>query len=176
MYTHSKLSNAMLLIVAPLVGFTSTTYIVYSSPVDPNDLPGIANNPAFSLLKGQMSGKGNINNVDIPGHESVSEKKVEFGHLTVIVHIADSSHLFKQIKSSDFTVHVSGSQQSTDTFSGSESGTEVKVAIGNYQVTEDVPEKNNFGEGDINIHFSQDCSGIIHNNEDKICKITNTIL
>jgi hypothetical protein len=72
-------------------------------------------------------------------------------------------------------VHVSGSQQSKDTFSGSETGTDVKVRTGNYQVTEDIPEKHNIADGDMNIHFSQDRSGIMHNNEDKTCKITNTI-
>jgi hypothetical protein len=37
--------------------------------------------------------------------------------------------------SPDFTVHVIGFQQSTDTFSVSEDGTEVKIGVGNYHVT-----------------------------------------
>ena len=54
-------------------------------------------------------------------------------------------------------------------------GTDVKVGFGNYQVTEDVPDNSNTGEGHMSIHFSQDCSGIMHINEDKTCTITNTI-
>jgi hypothetical protein len=33
-----------------------------------SDLPGIADNPAFSLLKGNTSDKKDLNNFDIPEH------------------------------------------------------------------------------------------------------------
>jgi hypothetical protein len=75
-------------------------------------------------------------------------------------------------------VHVisdGDNQQSLNSFTGSESGIEVKVDTGNYQVTKDIPSKSNTANGDVNVHFSQDCSGIMHNNEDKACKITNII-
>ena len=65
-------------------------------------------------------------------------------------------------------MHVSGNQQSLDIFPGSESDNEVKAGIWNYQVTEYVPEKHSFEDGDMSIHFSQDCPGIMHNNEEVI--------
>jgi hypothetical protein len=80
-----------------------------------------------------------------------------------------------QIHSSDFTIHVSGNQQSPDTFPGSEEGTDVKVGAGNYQVTEDLPDNPNAGGGHTSTKFSQDCSEVMHNKEDKTCIITNTI-
>ena len=125
-----------------------------------------------------MSDKGDINSIDIPDYKTLSDKNTTFGHLTIIVNTIDLFNLFKQVKSSDFTVHVisdSGKQQSHNTFLGSESGTEVKVGTGNYQVTENISDESNFANGDVNVHFSQGCSGIMHNNEDKTCKITNTI-
>ena len=184
MYTNNKLSIIILFTVAAsLTGFSSIIHTSYSLPsavVNPNDLPGIADNPAFDLLKkGHMSDKGDINSIDIPGHKTLSEKDTKFGHLTVIVNTIDLFNLFKQVKSSDFTVHVisdsDSSQQSHNTFLGSESGTEVKVGTGNYQVTEDISDGSNLANEDVNVHFSQDCLGIMHNNEDKTCKITNTI-
>ena len=56
-----------------------------------------------------MNNKGDINSIDIPGHKTLSEKDSKFGHLTVIVNTIDLFNFFKQIKSYDFMVHVSGS-------------------------------------------------------------------
>ena len=182
-HSNKKISIILLFTVAAsLTGFTSIIYTAYSIPTtNTNDLPGIADNPAFDLLKkGHISNKGDINSIDLPGHETLSGKNVKFGHLTVIVNTIDLFNLFKQVKSSDFTVHVIGdsgsNQQSHNTFLGSESGTKVKVGVGNYQVTEDIPDEiDNAINGDGDVHFSKDCSGVMHNNEDKTCKITNTI-
>jgi hypothetical protein len=64
--------------------------------VNPNDLPGIAGNPAFDLLnKGHMNNKGNISSIDILGRETLSEKDASFCHLTVIVITVDLFNLFK---------------------------------------------------------------------------------
>ena len=41
---------------------------------------------------------------------------------------------------SDFIIHVSGNHQSPDTFPGSETGTDVTLGFGSYQVTEEIPE------------------------------------
>jgi hypothetical protein len=76
------------------------------------------------------------------------------------------------VQTSDFTVHVSGFQQSPDTFPGSEEVTDVKIGAGNYQVTEEPPNR---ALSHIRTTFSQDCSGVIHSNEDKTCTINNTI-
>lgn len=179
MYINNKISIIILFTVAAsLTGFSSIINPASSLPsvVNPNDLPGIADNPAFDLLKkGHIKNNDDLNSIDIPGNKTLSEKDSKFGHLTVIVNTIDLINIFKQTKSSDFTVNVNGKQQSPDTFTGSESGTKVKVGLGNYQVTEDVPDKINAENGDVNVHFSQDCSGVMHNNEDKTCKITNTI-
>jgi hypothetical protein len=180
-YSNNKISITILFTVALLTGFTAViNNTAYSIPTtNTNGLPGIADNPAFDLLKkGHMGDKKDTNSIDIPGHKTLSGKDAKFGHLTVIVNTIDLFNLFKQVKSSDFTVHVisdGSNQQSHNTFLGSEPGTEVKVGVGSYQVTEDISDESNFANGDVNVHFSQDCSGIMHNNEDKTCKITNTI-
>jgi hypothetical protein len=197
MDSNSKLPVTVLFTIALLTGFISVAYTqsVHAMSIDPNGLPGIADNPAFDLLKGKgikgdtkttgpaaLSGpkdsngdKVNKGDTTVPDSLSQAGKGMKFGHLTVKVHTVDSFNQLEPIQSSDFTVSVSGNQQSPDTFSGSESGTDVKVGFGNYQVTEDVPNNSNTGEGHMSIHFSQDCSGIMHVNEDKTCTITNTI-
>ena len=198
MDSNSKLPVTVLFTIALLTGFISVAYIqsVHALSIDPNGLPGIADNPAFDLLKGKnikgdtkttksaaaLSGpkdsNGDIVNkgdTSVPNLLSQAGKGMKFGHLTVKVHTVDSFNQLEPIQSSDFTVSVSGNQQSPDTFSGSESGTDVKVGFGNYQVTEDVPNISNTGDGHMSIHFSQDCSGIMHNSEDKTCTITNAI-
>src|SRR6476619_41366 len=139
MYINKKVSIIILFTVAAsLTEFSSIIHTSSSLPsavVNPNDLPGIADNPAFDLLKkGHINNNDDLNSIDIPGNKTLSEKDTKFGHLTVIVNTIDLFNLFKQVKSSDFTVHVisdSGSnQQSHNTFLGSESGTEVKVGTG----------------------------------------------
>jgi hypothetical protein len=198
MDSNSKLPVTVLFTIALLTGFISIAYTqsVHAMSIDPNGLPGIADNPAFDLLKGKgikgdtkttgsaaaLSGpkdsngdKVNKGDIAVPNSLSQAEKGMKFGHLTVKVHTVDSFNQLEPIQSSDFTVSVSGNQQSPDTFPGSESGTDVKVGFGNYQVTEDVPDNSNIGGGHMSIHFSQDCSGTMHNGEDKTCTITNTI-
>ena len=41
-------------------------------------------------------------------------------------------------------------------------------------VTEDMPDNLSVKNGDVNVHFNQNCLGDIQNNEDKTCTITNT--
>jgi hypothetical protein len=48
----------------------------------------------------------------------------------------DDSFIHGKIQSSDFIVHVSGNQQSPDTFQGSEDGTDVTIGFGSYSVSE----------------------------------------
>ena len=85
------------------------------------------------------------------------------------------SGISNPIRSSDFTIHVSGNHLSPTKFQGSEAGTDVKVGAGNYMVTEDMPDNLSVKNGDVNVHFSQNCLGDIQNNEDKTCTITNTL-
>ena len=144
MDSNSKLPVTVLFTIALLTGFISVAYTqsVHAMSIDPNGLPGIADNPAFDLLKGKgikddtkatgpaaLSGpkdsngdKVNKGDIAVPNSLSQAEKGMKFGHLTVKVHTVDSFNQLEPIQSSDFTVSVSGNQQSPDTFSGSESG------------------------------------------------------
>jgi hypothetical protein len=103
----------------------------------------------------------------IQGIQGPSGPGIEFGNLTVIVHTIDES--FRGYQSANFTVHITGNQQSPDTFPGSETGTQVKIGFGSYTVTETPPITT------LSITYSQDCSGVIHPNETKTCTISNYI-
>jgi hypothetical protein len=62
-----------------------------------------------------------------------------------------------------------------DTFPGSETGTDVTLGFGSYQVTEVIPGAGS-GLSNLNSYsaqFSTDCSGVIHPGETKTCTITN---
>jgi hypothetical protein len=58
--------------------------------------------------------------------------------------------------------------QSPDTFPGSETGTNVTLGFGSYQVNEDLPNQHTHLED-----ISKDCTGVIHPDETKTCTITN---
>jgi hypothetical protein len=77
-------------------------------------------------------------------------------------------------KLSDFTVHISGNNQSPDTFPGSEAATNVTLGFGSYQVTEEYCCRNSFIDQHLGISFSKDCVGVIHPDETKTCTVTNT--
>lgn len=67
---------------------------------------------------------------------------------------------------SDFTMNVTGTNVSTSTFAGSETGVEVTLDAGSYEVTEiGLPGYLQSG--------SVDCSGTIEAGETKTCTITN---
>ena len=121
--------------------------------------------------QGIQGEKGETGEQGPPGEKG---QGVEFGHLIVIVHM-DDTFTHGQVQSSDFTVHLSGNQQSPDTFPVSEEGTDVNVGFGSYQVTEDAPNNPNLQGGHFVAHYSKDCSGVIHPNEEKTCTITNII-
>ena len=55
MDSNSKLPVTVLFTIALLTGFISVAYTqsVHAMSIDPNGLPGIADNPAFDLLKGK---------------------------------------------------------------------------------------------------------------------------
>jgi hypothetical protein len=42
-----------------------------------------------------MNNKGDINSIDMPRHEVLSDKNAKFGYLTVIVNTIDLFNLFK---------------------------------------------------------------------------------
>ncbi len=185
MNNNSKSSIMILFTIALLTGFTSSVHIrfVHAFSIDFSGIPGLDGNSGLGFLKGPKGDKGDPGPPGPPGPQGPKcntgatgppgppGQGIEFGHLTVIVHTQDPAN---KAHSSDFTVHVNGNQQSPDTFHGSEDGTDVKVGVGNYQVVEDTPMGNPNIQGN-GFHYSQDCSGIMRNNEDKICTITNTV-
>jgi hypothetical protein len=78
-------------------------------------------------------------------------------------------------QASDFIIHVSGNHQSPDTFPGSETGTDITLGFGSYQVTE-VPPCNPSTNCQYEAALSPDCSGVIHPDETKTCTVTNTFI
>jgi hypothetical protein len=70
-------------------------------------------------------------------------------------------------------MNVSGNHQSPDSFPGSETGANVTLGFGSYQVSEEI--QNTAKIQDIHTHaqFSTDCLGVIHPDERKTCTVTN---
>ncbi|MEX2588474.1 MAG: hypothetical protein WD602_10860 [Actinomycetota bacterium] len=66
----------------------------------------------------------------------------------------------------DFTINVSGEAAAPSSFAGSESGTEVAIEAGSYNVTETAVDG-------YAASYSEDCSGSIALGEAKVCTITN---
>jgi hypothetical protein len=90
--------------------------------------------------------------------------------LIVIKHVVNEGG--GNANASDFTIHVSGIAPSPDTFPGSETGIDVMLGFGGYQVTEMKP--NNIPFDKLAEQFSPDCSGVIHPDETKTCTVTNS--
>jgi hypothetical protein len=103
-------------------------------------------------------------------------KCVQFGHLIVsenlVVINCPSGCMVPKL--SDFTVHISGNNQSPDTFLGSEAATNVTLGFGSYQVIEEYCCRNSFIDQHLGISYSKDCVGVIHPDETKTCTVTNT--
>jgi hypothetical protein len=191
---NSKSSLSILFTIALFSGFLSLAYIqtAHAFSIDFSGLPGFGGNGGLDFLKGPKGdtgpagAKGDIRATGPQGEQGLKGDKgdtgaqgeqgqrVEFGHLIVIVHM-DDTFTNGQVQSSDFTVHISGNQQSPDSFPGSETGTDVKIRFGSYQVTEDTPNNPNLQGGHIRATFSKDCSSVIHPDEEKTCTITNIV-
>jgi hypothetical protein len=150
--------------IALLTGFASNGYMqpVHALPIYFHGVAGLGDTPGLDFLKGHKR------DIGATGPQGPAGPGVEFGNLTVIVHTTDES--FRGYQSANFTVHITGNQQSPDTFPGSETGTQVKIGFGSYTVTETPPSLPTLG-----ITYSQDCSGVIHPNETKTCTISNYI-
>jgi hypothetical protein len=120
--------------------------------------------------KGDPGHNGTTGMTGPPGPQGPAGQGVEFGHLVVIKHVINING--GDAIASDFTIHVSGNHQSPDTFPASETGTNVTLGFGSYQVTEEtVP--NALISQHTSTQFSKDCSGVIHPDETKTCTITN---
>jgi hypothetical protein len=114
--------------------------------------------------------------IGIEGPQGEKGEGVQFGNLIVIVDTNDSFNQAEDnaVLSSDFTICVDGNHQTPDTFQGSESGTNIRIGFGSYEVNEEIPNDPNL-QAHLKTTFTEDCSGVIHPNETKTCTITNTI-
>lgn len=85
--------------------------------------------------------------------------------LTVIKHVINDGGGTKT--ASDFTMNVTGTNVSTTSFAGSESGTTVTLDAGTYSVGENTDDT-------YTQTLSADCSGTIEAGQQKTCTVTNT--
>jgi hypothetical protein len=77
------------------------------------------------------------------------------------------------VSASDFIMHVNGNNPSPFNFPGSESGTSVSIAPGQYAVTETKPTSaSSLG---FTATFSKDCNGEINDGDTKTCIVTNKV-
>jgi len=195
MNSFKKSSIILLFAIALLTGFMSVVYkqTANAFSIDLGQIPGMDRLQGLDLSKAHTADNGlqgsdptkadksdtadksDKSDTGLKNEHASPEQAEEFGHLNIMVHTIELSGISNPIRSSDFTIHVSGNHLSPTKFQGSEAGTYVKVGAGNYMVTEDMPDNLSVKNGDVNVHFSQNCLGDIQNNEDKTCTITNTI-
>ena len=189
MNSFKKSSIILLFAIALLTGFMSVVYkqTANAFSIDLGQIPGMDRLQGSDLSKAHTADNGlqrsdptkadksDKSDTGLNNEHASPEQAEEFGHLNIMVHTIELSGSSNPIRSSDFTIHVSGNHLSPTKFQGSEAGTDVKVGAGNYMVTEDMSDNLSVKNGDVNVHFSQNCLGDIQNNEDKTCTITNTI-
>jgi len=195
MNSFKKSSIILLFAIALLTGFMSVVYkqTANAFSIDLGQIPGMDRLQGLDLSKAYTADNGlqgsdptkadksdtadksDKSDTGLNNEHASPEQAEEFGHLNIMVHTIELSGSSNPIRSSDFTIHVSGNHLSPTKFQGSEAGTDVKIGAGNYMVTEDMPDNLSVKNGDVNVHFSQNCLGDIQNNEDKTCTITNTI-
>jgi hypothetical protein len=86
--------------------------------------------------------------------------------LTVIKNV-----IARNFKASDFQISINGNNPNPASFPGSETGTNVTLGSGAYNVTETQlnPDPNHI----FNTDLSRDCNGSIQPNQHKTCTITN---
>lgn len=97
-------------------------------------------------------------------HASSNNNSKTDGFLNVVVLVNKGNK-----SSSDFTINIHSNNPIPSSFSGSSSGTSVRIGMGMYSVSE-VPLKN------YTPHYSSDCFGGIMSNTTKKCIIINTYL
>jgi|GEM_PF-903215 len=87
--------------------------------------------------------------------------------LTVIKHVVNNTNDVNGV-ASDFTINITGTDVSTPSFAGSETGTTVTLDAGRYDITEV------YDTTDYTQSLGDNCSGTIGIGESKTCTITNT--
>jgi len=93
-----------------------------------------------------------------------NDDKAATGTLIVKKHLINDNEGSKQ--ASDFTIHVTGNDPSAATFTGDESGTEVKLKAGVYSVSESGPVG-------YQSSMTNDCNGNLNPGNTITCTITN---
>jgi hypothetical protein len=194
MNLNRKSSIIMLFTVALSTGFIMNAYIqsvqaqVPGTGLDLKGPSGASGIQWFNLFKGPKGDtgpqgpqgvKGDTGDTGPQGPQGVkgdtgdtgatgpAGQGIELSNLYVIVNTSGNPGIFP----SYFTAHVIGHLPFPNSFPGSETGTQVQLISGNYQVTESQNRDSIPSPGSI--LFSQDCSGIIQPNEIKTCTITN---
>ena len=78
---------------------------------------------------------------------------------------------------SDIPIVINGNNQTPDSFQGSETGTNVKLGFGNYEVGYGNPDKKNPALPIPYLMFdrSDSCYGVMYPYETKTCTVTLTI-
>lgn len=84
--------------------------------------------------------------------------------LTVIKHVINNNG--RSAVASDFTMKVTGTNVSNDSFSGDEAGTTVTLGAGDYSVDE-------LDAAGYAKTIGDDCSGTVHSGDHPVCTITN---
>jgi hypothetical protein len=130
------------------------------------------------------------------GQEGQPGQGIQYGHLNVIVAVwGDANGDTGGASPPGFIQHVSGNNQSPDTFAGSSAtvncqtfsvptppnslggtcdmGTDVTLGFGSYQVTQDLNTFTGPPNAPYNLSYSADCSGVIHPDETKTCIVND---
>ena len=89
-------------------------------------------------------------------------------NLVVVTHVNNSIPDSKKYEASDFIMRVNGNNPSFTDFPGSASGVKVSLGAGSYAIIESKPESSNYSS-----NYSEDCTGIIRNDETKTCVVSN---
>ena len=155
------------------------TMYVWGDYPSPSSFPGSETGTSVTLYEGYYSvgeyGRSDYsqsNSADCSGYIRGGETKIctvtnddlPPAHLTVIKHVINDNSGGNM--AADFTIYVYGNNPSPSVFQGSETGTDVKIGSGYYNVDESYYKE-------YNRSFSSDCSGYIYSGEARTCTITN---
>jgi hypothetical protein len=125
------------------------------------------NDTSHSILSNSVKQNGSENNTDPYGNSSSFSSNSNESKGWLMVKITVNNEGIGNKKPSDFTINIHANDPSIASFLGSSSGTEIKLGMGMYSVSQSrIP-------GYIS-SFSADCFGGIMSVESRNCVITNT--
>lgn len=125
------------------------------------------NDTSHSNLSNSVKQNGSENNTDPYGNSSSFSSDSNESKGWLMVKITVNNEGVGNKKPSDFTINIHANDPSIASFPGSSSGTEIKLGMGMYSVSQSrIP-------GYIS-SFSADCFGGIMSVESRNCVITNT--